>query len=271
MPSFSRHDIDNFAFQAVRDLKEGTPLQDSVVKLAKDNQMNPEQIKRLVESTNTSAFLDSFKSKTGNQRMVEFDVADASKAIESALDAPQQGKGGDSITITISRGSDSDLFSDVANEYEPKVAEYTEKVASYEEPFPTKEERVSGYVSNKYKESLLDKLAACNYAASDLADDIARSFKGIYSRDKYASFELDALSQYGNKAMPALHMVRNRLGMKKLARSLSEAETYYLADRHVVFKDNNSLLNKVAEIVELSEEHLNVSKGLDYLNKKNRA
>ena len=71
--------------------------------------------------------------------------------------------------------------------------------------------------------------------------------------------------------MPALHMVRNRLGMKKLARSLSEAETYYLADRHVVFKDNNSLLNKVAEIVELSEEHLNVSKGLDYLNKKNRA
>lgn len=269
MPSFSRHDIDNFAFQAVRDLKEGTPLQDSVVKLAKDNQMNPEQIKRLVESTNTSAFLDSFKSKTGNQRMVEFDVADASKAIDAALEAPQS-KGGPSITITISNNSDSDLFSDVANEYESKVAEYTEKVASYEEPLPIKEKRVSGYISNKYKESLLDKLAACNYAASDLADDIASSFKGIYSRDKYASFELDALSQYGNKAMPALHMVRNRLGMKKLARSLSEAETYYLADRHVVFEENNPLLSKVAEIAELTEEHINVSKGLEYLNKKHR-
>ena len=118
---------------------------------------------------------------------------------------------------------------------------------------------------------MLDKLAACNYAASDLADDIARSFMGIYSRDKYAAFELDALSQYGNKAMPALHMVRNRLGMKKLARNLSEAETYYLADRHVVFEANNSLLSKVAEIAELTEEHVNVSKGLDYLNKKNRA
>jgi hypothetical protein len=271
MPSFSRHDIDNFAFQAVRDLKEGTPLQDSVVKLAKDNQMNPEQIKRLVESTNTSAFLDSFKTKTGNQRMVEFDVADASKAIESALDAPQQGMGRDSITITISRGSDEELFSDVANEYEPKVAEYTEKVASNKKPLPTKEEKVSGYISNMYKDSLLDKLAACNYTASDLADDIASSFKGIYSRDKYASFELDALSQLGNKAMPALHMVRNRLGMKKLARNLSEAETYYLADRHVVFEGNNDLLSKVAEIAELTEEHINVSKGLDYLNKKYRA
>ena len=270
MPSFSRHDIDNFAFQAVRDLKEGTPLQESVVKLAKDNQMNPEQIKRLVESTNTSAFLDNFKSKSGNQRMVEFDVADSSKAIESALAAPQ-GKGGDSITITISRGSDSDLFSDVANEYEPKVAQYSEKVASYEEPLPSKKKEISGYISNKYKESLLDKLAACNYEASDLADEIARSFKGIYSRDKYASFELDALSQYGNKAMPALHMVRNRLGMKKLARSLSDSEAYYLADRHVVFNDNDSLLGKVAKIVDLTEEHTNVSRGLDYISKKHRA
>ena len=74
MPSFSRHDIDSLAFKAVKHLNEGKTLHNSIVKLAKDNSMNPEQIKRLVESANTSAFLDQFNSKTGSDRMVEFEV-----------------------------------------------------------------------------------------------------------------------------------------------------------------------------------------------------
>lgn len=267
MPSFSRHDIDNFAFKAVRELQQGTPLQDSVVKIATENSMNPEQIKRLVESTNTSAFLDQFKSKTGNQRMVEFDVADAAKAISSALGS------GDSITITISKGDspegEESLFDSIKDEFAPKVASSIEKVAySYskkpEKP-KKKETKLSSYMSNKYRESLLDKVADYNYRASDLADEVSSYFKGIYSRNKYASFELDALSRYGNAAMPALHMIRSRLGMNKIARKLSPSEEYYLADRHVVLDDNKDLLSKVAEISELTEDYKKVSQGLDYL------
>lgn len=267
MPSFSRHDIDNFAFKAVKSLQQGTPLQESVVKLATENSMNPEQIKRLVESTNTSAFLDSFKSKTGNQRMVEFDVADAAKAISSSLGS------GDSITITISKdgapSGDETLFDTIKDEFAPKVASYgLEKVAYSNKPErpKKKETKLSSYMSNKYKESLLDKVADFNYRASDLADEVSSYFKGIYSRDKYASFELDALSRYGNAAMPALHMVRARLGMNKIARKLNPSEEYYLADRHVIEESNKDLLSKVAEISELTTGYKKATNGIEYLN-----
>jgi hypothetical protein len=275
MPSFSRHDIDSFAYKAVDNLAEGISLQDSVVKLARDNSMNPEQIKRLVESTNTNAFLKQFKGKSGNQRMVEFDVADSSKAINTALGGESSSDSSKvpNISITISAGgSDSeDLFSDIADEYAPKVASptYHEKVASYDEEF-AKDKPLSSYMIHKYKDSLLTKLAGCNYGAEEAADNIASSFRGIYSKKKYASFELDSLSKFGNAAMPALQMVRTRLGMNKLARKLSSTEEYYLADRHIISTENSNLLEKVAEIASLSKEHKSLSTGLDYFANTNK-
>lgn len=272
MPSFSRHAIDNFANAAVKGLAEGISLQTSVVKIAQDNSMNPEQIKRLVESTNTSAFLNQFKGKTGNQRMVEFDVADSSQAIASALGEgfSKDPTSTPSISITLSAdGSDSEeLFSDIADEYAPKVAypNVTEKVASSSEEAP-KIKPLSSYMVSKYRDSLLTKLASCNYEAEEAADTLADSFRGIYSRDKYASFELDSLSKFGNDALPALHMVRSRLGMAKIGRRLSSSEEYYLADRHVIDSDNKELLEKVSAITTCSRENRSLSSGLNYFDK----
>ena len=48
MPVFTRHDIDNLGFKAAKDFQEGIPLHTSIVKMASDNSMNPEQMKRLV-------------------------------------------------------------------------------------------------------------------------------------------------------------------------------------------------------------------------------
>ena len=112
----------------------------------------------------------------------------------------------------------------------------------------------------------MTKVADCNYLAEDAAEEIAASFKGIYSRPKYASFELDSLSRHGNKAVPALQMVRRRLGLAKLARQLSPSEEFFLADRHVISEENAPLLQKVAQIVSLSAEYKSLSKGLEYLN-----
>ena len=62
---------------AVALVDDGTPLQDSIVKIAKRDSMNPEQIKRLVEMSNTASFLRMFGKTAGSEdRMVDFDVAD---------------------------------------------------------------------------------------------------------------------------------------------------------------------------------------------------
>lgn len=273
MPVFTRHDIDNMGFKAARSLAEGTPLHTSLVKMAKDNSMNPEQIKRLVESANTTAFLNQFKEKTGNQRMVEFDVADPTKVIDSALSGSDESASANpnlSITITVSNGDTSSLHDSVVDENRHSAPE-SSKVASYEDLEVVKLAReepalsMSGYNKHKAKDSLLTKLADCNYRASDLADDIARRYRGIYTRDKYAGLELDALSTYGNGALPALQMVRNRLGLSKIANTLSAQQEYILQDRHLV--EASDELNKVARIIELCKTHEQVAKSLAHIER----
>ena len=275
MPTFSRHDIDTMAFRAADELRQGVPLHSSITKMARDNSMNPEQIKRLVEAANTTAFLNKFKEKTGSDRMVEFDVADPAKVIDDALGDAQSASGTPTISITISVDKPAEgLHDDVENEnfLEDKVSGYSHKVASYEDLPVVKLARddselpLDMHKRAQLRESLLTKLADCNYRASDLADDIAVSFRGIYTRDKYAGLELDALATHGNAALPALQLVRSRLGMSKIANKLSPQQDYLLSDRHVV--QGSSELSKVASIVELCKIHDRLSNSLTVLSSK---
>lgn len=275
MPSFSRHDIDNMGFRAAREFAQGATLHSSIVKIARDNSMNPEQIKRLVESANTTAFLNAFKEKTGNQRMVEFDVADPKKVIDEAIAGsdpvnPSSGSPTVSITITVDKEG-AGLHDTIHNENQVTAPDSHDKVASYEELPVVKlaqdtstEIKLSPYAMHQAKESLLTKLADCNYQASDLADSIARSYVGIYNKDKYASLELDALSTYGNSALPALQMVRSRLDMDKIASTLSPQQEYFLSDRHIV--ESSTELNKVASIIALCTEHKKLVNSIDYIH-----
>ena len=268
MPTFSRHDIDTMGFKAAEEFSNGSSLHSSLVKIAQENSMNPEQIKRLVESANTTTFLNEFKGKSGNQRMVEFDVADPSKVINEALGSTAS-PSKPSININITIEPDSGLHDTVTDENTslPPYEEVSDKVASYIESKTTEEDYISLDINqaSRVKDNLLSKLAHCNYTASDIADEIAFNFKNIYSRDKYASFELDCLASYGNSAIPGLQMVRNRLGMSKIANKLSPQQAYILSDRHVV--ENSANLEKLSSILDNISEYSKLTKGLEYVAK----
>ena len=276
MPTYTRHDIDAMGFKAVEDFNRGVSLHDSLVKLSVDNRMNPEQIKRLVESANTSTFLDQFKTKQGNQRMVEFDVADPSRVIDAALGGEQphtatsEKTPGVSITITVD--SKPSLYDSVADE-NGKVASFDttsdlpmSKFASFlhnEPEEPTIRDLNSLQVS-RVRDSLLTKIADCNYRASEIADTVAHGYKSIYTQEKYAGLETDALSRYGNSAIPALQLLRSRLGMTKISRELTPSEEYILADRHLV--EESTELTKVASIIELVDTLKVLRTSLDFVD-----
>ena len=73
---------------------------------------------------------------------------------------------------------------------------------------------------------------------------------------------------YGNQAIPGLQMVRSRLGMDKIARNLSDQESYYLADRHVVDGTNKDTLTKLAQVIDITESLVALTKGLNSLVSK---
>ena len=67
-------------------LKANTPLNDSIVKLAQDQNLNREQINRVVETANTNVYLKLFNES--NNKYVEFPAADSEK-IASVLNPPK--------------------------------------------------------------------------------------------------------------------------------------------------------------------------------------
>ena len=274
MPSFSKHDFESMSFRAAEQFREGTSLHDSVVKIAKDNQMNPEQIKRLVEASNTTTFLNEFKSKDGNQRMVEFDVANPDKVIDEALSSSSSASDkAPSISITISVDPNAGLHDTVEDENipMPELEPSSEKAASYSEGFflqrTEKTASLDSHTKHRVVESLLTKIADCNYQAEDIADEIALSYRGIYTQEKHASFETDAFSMYGNEAIPGLQLVRNRLGLVKIARQLSPQEAYLLKDRHIVDGTHSSNLTKLSAIIDLVAQHKRYYGGLKHIDK----
>ena len=55
-------------------------LNDNIVKIAKENNLNKDQIQRIVENVNVDVFLDKYaKTRGGKERRVEFELADVEK------------------------------------------------------------------------------------------------------------------------------------------------------------------------------------------------
>ena len=80
----------------------GDSLVNSVLSVLKDNPMNPEQIRRLVEMTNTSKFLDEFADTSGDDRFVDFDVLNPEDVIRRFLGRVPDGAKVDSKSKSLS-------------------------------------------------------------------------------------------------------------------------------------------------------------------------
>ena len=287
MPSYSRDDLENMASDIVRSfLDRKVPLEDGILSKAKESLMNSDQIKRLVEMANTSAFLDMFKGTSGNDRMVEFKVADPSLVIKRYYNgkapdgSPAHGVSETKITVIDHSDDqdDSNFFDDIASSklscgcdsgcscsdcnsedddsLEGLASSVRDMFESSEKTAAAKHQEVnslsnlSKFRKQDIRESILTKIASCEYDFKDAVDSIYSDFKGIYSRNKYAEFELDCFSRFGNAAIPALKAVRDKLAMPTIQRPLSEIELAVIRDRHIVEKkaclDNASIAVKSA-------------------------
>jgi len=76
MKKFSQLDFEMWGRQAATSyLEDNEQLNDSIVKIAEDNQLNGEQVKRIVEEANNQVYLQKFAAE--KDKYIEFAVADA--------------------------------------------------------------------------------------------------------------------------------------------------------------------------------------------------
>lgn len=283
----------------------GDSLVDSVLSVLKDNPMNPEQIRRLVEMTNTSKFLDEFSQTSGDDRFVDFDVLDPEDIIRRFLgDMPEGAKvdskskslaismqkvpGGTLVTKRESNDpgidtEDSEFFSDIEETKEKsaffnKLASEKLKSTDKYDDSPAlkgdqdtlpdkiqkgileskgrelsetkKKKKLKPHDKKRLEEKLHTKKEAASYECDHLATVLSSKFKGIYSRDKHAGFEIEALANYGLDSLPALQAVRQKLGMDLLrAGSVTEEQVKKASERYL--SDKNSLgMHEVGKYIE---------------------
>jgi len=280
MSSYSRRDLEKMAKEII-DTHTGTGCKpkDALIDTLKDRDMNEEQIKRLVELSNTALFLDKFQNTSGSKdRFIDFDIIDP----EDIMHSMSQGGGSKShksvtMSITTPKGTsvrrvvdnnpglDTDrswFFDDAPNE---KVASCKDvpldfDVQGREKVASTQKER-SPFNDAKLEESLHTKVAEAKIYCDELASNIAGKYKDIYSREKYAAYEQDALALFGPQATYALQAVRIKLGMPLLRAMPTEDMVKEAADRHIASKNTPGIV-ETGLFLENLQSFIKVSRAL---------
>lgn len=98
--------VNNFANKKI-------PLNASISKIASEQSLNPEEIKRIVERANVRAFQHQFENREDKNSNVNFDLADSQKIIDELFSS-------DESNIPEDKASqDVDFFSDVPFKSDP--------------------------------------------------------------------------------------------------------------------------------------------------------
>jgi hypothetical protein len=236
--------LDKLANQIVDQFfNEKTALTDGVVQTAQEENLNPEQVKRLVESVNNLTFLKKFSSTQGPDRMVEFETASSNAAIQRMLDTAGDLMKGASIgndAYSVNTDLSSDLPLTRPDAPEPLEAE---KIASTEEP-PISQRTITHTILKLRKTA--EYLAEQKYQKRVQFTDDFQKLATHFTRARgpaFEQFEKDAFYQWGDAAGPFLQTLRGSLRM---------APAEY----------DHSTFTKVARVVDTQTPEIRLLRGL---------
>jgi hypothetical protein len=193
---------------------EGTALTDGVVKVAQQENLNPEQIKRLVEAVNTTTFRQKFNGMAepdanAQDRMVEFETADANAVLSRMLDMAKDDIRGVPAACPCPDGGD--LTQDLPVTRSDTTPLPPEKEALSETP---EEPRVRGHIVIMRLRKAAEELKTAEYQArvsfTEATQDLTDRFRRL-NGTSFEIFEKDAFYHYGEQAAPHLQLVRQAL------------------------------------------------------------
>lgn len=197
-------------------LMQNTPLTDSVIKHAEEENFNPEQIKRLVEAVNNMAFLRKFEGAEDRMAASEFQPADANAAMHRMLDTAKELMASlPSGTSDVSNDTATtlkDLVSDLPNTRPEEQCDDLSGTAS--KTLDIDEPSVKGTIMilklRKTAELLRDQEYEAQIRFTETFQKLATQFTRL-NATPFTTFEKDAFYQWGSQAAPFLNMFRGSL------------------------------------------------------------
>lgn len=217
MPLLTEASLEKLSQEIVnRFLTEKVALTDGVVDAAGRENLNPEQIKRVVEATNNALFLHKFNNpeKEASDRMVTFEPACSDAAISRLVgNADQEIKTSMAKTasamLNVNPGRfNADLHTDLPNtrgELPP-----LEKAAEAPAPEPrVNRDKMIIRMTKTADELNIQKLAKLHEVTEDL-QNLITSFTKLYG-PSFEEFEKDAFYLWGDDVVESLGVMRAAL------------------------------------------------------------
>lgn len=199
--------------------QNGAPLSEIATKTARDNALNPEQIRRLCRQANTKAFEQKHAALKGAaDRTPNFELADPETVIASLQS---------SVRAANTKEAAAE-YPDLSDEYRPalratdpareKVAAFTSAIDAHLSP--QKSPLVALRRAEKTAESLRMERHALNFAWDEALSKIAAQTK--YLHWDHDAFEKNAVALHGADILPELNAVRQRCGMVPLGEGVAD-------------------------------------------------
>lgn len=256
-------------------VEKGTPLEDSVTRTAVSNELNPEQVRNLVQLANVMAhkMLSDKKDEADGDRIIDigdFEPLTPSKIIEkvySGRDVPSSTDSSASLA-----GSDrildffGDLFDSCGVDVETGGSGEEIEIPGEKERAEKEDEASRGiaiirirktaeYIDNESKD------AAVEYR--HVLDKVASEFAKLYG-PPYEEFEKEALSWRGTGGVPVLNDIRSCLGLEPLEQGTAEK----VASVRRLVDTDTKLMQNFDQLLKLSAHYADLKVAKDYLQEK---
>ena len=210
---------------------EKVPLIDTVIKEANDKCLNPEEVKRLVEKTNTAATVQMIKSASDG--VLEFDLVEVNTVLSTTHPEGTGGAPMASSPNSVAASTQGMLNTlKTAAQADGYFSALLEKKASYRgsKPKPLREL----FALKQDLEKLGQEKVAAELQFKAATDRLISDFSSLYGPD-FSKFANEVYSIYGEPACPLLEAlagsVRETAAPEKVAYCIDDTTA-----RHQLFK-----------------------------------
>lgn len=247
MPILTDRDFAKLASAVAQDYVEhGTPLNDSIDKIASKYDMNEEQLCRMCEASNNATFNALFQAKgkeASADRIVEFDVAKPKEILSRRVGQAKQAQ----VKTAQVRPSfdavwESRPLAGPALEEEKTASVKTAEDEMLEQHLERRAALRDARTLDKTLEHLRHEKIAAEISYGDALDKLYFHFRAVDRKPQFHGFEKDAMALHGEDASEPLDTLRRRLGMPAVNRDFSKVASRVVANA----KGNEYALLKVA-------------------------
>lgn len=243
-------------------------LNDLSEKVARDENLQPDEIRTLVRLANVATFQELFKRKDDGDKMIEFEAGDPEavihRIVDSANQAPQTANIHNDKLASAWDVPDQMMETRLGHKFDAPVQE---KVASDEVVERPMRRDLAVLAMRKLAEEFAVERVSAGQRWEAALDKLAAEFrKAPGYGPEYAAFEKDAFADHGTDVIPELTCLRASLKLAALMVDTSKVAS--LQERHVT--EDTQPLRLLKQALAIRDDYEKFTAGLAWIEKNAR-